>query len=84
MIVSHLTALAGATAAGLFVSPLGISFFGIFGVFVLFGPIAFILLVANVVGGRSRSSGDPSGLGVVVGLAMLFLLAIAISFAAGM
>ena len=81
MIVSHLTTLAGTIAAGLFLSPLGMSFFGIFGVFLLFGPIAFILIVANLVGGRSRSHGDPSGLGIVVGLGVLFILSVAIGAA---
>ncbi len=81
MLVTHIAQLAGTTVAGLFLSPFGMSFFGIFGFFVLFGPIAFILLVANLFGGRSRSHGDPSGLGIVVGLAMIFFIAVAISAA---
>jgi hypothetical protein len=83
MLVNHVTELASTPAAGLFLSPLGISFLGIFGLFGIFIPIILILAVANLAGGRSRSHGDPSGLGVVLGLGLFFALTVAIGYAAG-
>lgn len=79
MLVTHTTQLVGAPVAGLLFSPIGISLFGIFGVFALFGPIALVLLVANLFGGRSRSTGDPSGIGIVAGLGVLVILSLAIA-----
>ncbi len=81
MFLSHFNELASTSAAGLFFSPLGIGLFGVFGIFALFGPIALVLLVASAFGGRSRSHGDPSGLGIVVGFGALIVLSLAISAA---
>lgn len=81
MLVSEITQLAGTIVAGVFLSPLGISLFGIFGLFGLFIPIIVILLVANLFGGRSRSTGEPSGMGIVVGFGVLIILTVAINAA---
>lgn len=81
MLVTYIAPLAGAAVAGLFLSPLGISLFGIFGLFGFFIPIIVILLVANLFGGRSRSSGEPSGMGIVVGFGVLIILTVAINAA---
>ena len=64
-------------------SSLGISLFGVFGLFGIFGSIILILLVANLVGGRSRSHGDPSGLGIALGFGLFFILTVAIDAALG-
>jgi hypothetical protein len=81
MLLTHVTQLVGTSVAGLFLTPLGISLFGIFGLFAIFGPIILILLVASLFGGRSRSHGDPSGLGIVVGFGVLIILTVAINAA---
>lgn len=82
MFAAHLAHTAGAPVAGLF-TPLGIALLGIFGLFGTFGAIVLVLLVASLVGGRSRSHGDPSGLGIVVGFAVLIALTVAINAAIG-
>lgn len=81
MLDASLTQAAETTVAGSLVSPLGISLLGIFGLVGLFGPIILILLVANLFGGRSRSHGDPSGLGVAIGIGVVFLITVAINLA---
>ncbi len=77
MLVSSITLAADTVAAGLFLSPFGIALLGAFGVFGLFIPLILILLVANTVGGRSRASGDPSGIGLVVGFLILIVVMLA-------
>ena len=83
MVVVHLTQPVATTVAGFVLSPLGISLFGAFGLFGIFGSIILILLVANLVGGRSRSHGDPSGLGIALGFGLFFILTVAIDAALG-
>ena len=81
MFVNHVTELASSPAAGLLLNPLGISFLGVFGLLGIFIPILLILGVANLAGGRSH--GEPSGIGVVLGLGLFFALSVAIGYAAG-
>ena len=67
--------------AGLLGSTIGISLFGIIGIFVLFVPIALILLVASAFGGPARSDGNPSGIGLIVGFMVLLIAMLAFNAA---
>lgn len=77
LVTPHLAA----TVASLLLTPFGIAFFGIFGLFAIFGPVLLILLVASLVGGRSRTTGDPSGFGILAGIGFLIVLTVAIDAA---
>ena len=57
-----------ADAPALLIGTLGVPLFGIF------GPLILVMLVAGAFGGRSRDHGNPSGLGLVIGLMVLFIV----------
>ena len=83
MLTAHTTLATGTAVAGIFLSPFGIALLGVFGLFGLFIPIILVLAVANVVGGRSRSHGDPSGIGLAIGFLVLIVVMLALAALVG-
>jgi hypothetical protein len=57
--------------------------FGLFGVplFGIFGTVVLVMFFASAFGGRSREHGNPSGLGLVIGFMVVFIIMLAINVA---
>lgn len=62
-------------APGLLLGLFGVPLFGIFGTLVL------VMFVASAFGGRSREHGNPTGLGLVIGFMVLFIIMLLLNVA---